>query len=112
MRGLPGPGNLRTPLEGVDLAADLINRAATLVPTVVSEVGDSASRIFSNLKADIESPRQQSERPIPPDKLIGPFPDAIGHVVTGAIDTVKSGMDAVVDNVEGARREIEDFVRR
>lgn len=109
--GLPSPGNLRTPLEGVDLAADTLNRAATLIPDALGSVAGAASRALGNIQGAIEKPREQPERPIPPDKLIEPIPSAIGHAVTGVIDIVKSGVDSVVQNVEGARRELEDFVR-
>lgn len=109
--GLPSPGNLKTPLEGVDLAADLVNRAATLPGAVVGDMVGAAGQAIKNIKSDISMPREQPERPIPPDQLIKPIPSAIGHAVGGVIDTVKSGVDAVVQNVEGARREVETFVR-
>ncbi len=109
--GLPSPGNLRTPLEGVDLAADIVNRVATLPGAIVGDVLDAAGDTIKTIKQDIASPREQPERPIPLDRLIKPIPAAIGHAVSGAIDTVKSGVDAVVQNVEGARRELDDFVR-
>lgn len=108
---LPNIGGLRTPLEGVDLAADLVNRAATFPGAVVGTMVDAVGDTITSLKNDIAMPREQPERPVPPDKLLMPIPKAIGHVVGGAIDTVKSGVNAAVQNVEGARREIEDFVR-
>lgn len=107
----PAPHSLRTPLEGVDLAADMVNRAATLPGAVVGDMVDAAGNAVLSLKNDIAAPREQPERPIPPDKLLSPIPKAIGHAVGGVIDVVKSGVDAVVNNVDGARREIEDFVR-
>jgi hypothetical protein len=109
--GLPNLGGLRTPLEGVDLVADMVNRAATLPGAVVGDMVDAAGDAVKNIKNDIAMPREQPERPIPPGQLLAPIPKAVGHVVSGAIDTVKSGMDAVVQNVEGARRELEEFVR-
>jgi hypothetical protein len=109
--GMPNMGGLRTPLEGVDLAADLINRVATLPGAVVGGMVDSVGDGIGKIKNDIAMPREQPERPIPPDKLISPIPKAIGDAVGTAIDTVKTGVDAVVQNVEGARREIEEFVR-
>lgn len=109
--GMPSPGNLRTPLEGVDLVADGLNRVASAIPDALGSIASAAGRAADNLEADIERPRGQPERPIPPDVLIEPIPSAIGHVVTGVIDVVKSGVDSVVQNVEGARRELEDFIR-
>lgn len=109
--GLPGPGNLRTPLEGIDLAADMVNRVATLPGAVVGDVLDAAGDTIKTIKEDIASPREQPERPIPPDKLIKPIPGAIVHAVGGVVDVVKSGVDAVVHNVEGARQELDDFIR-
>lgn len=109
--GLPAPGNLRTPLEGVDLVADGVNRVATLPGAVVGGMLSAAGQAFENIQRDIAAPREQSERPIPPDKLISPIPQAVGHVVSGVMDTVKSGVDAVVGTVDGARRELEDFIR-
>ncbi len=109
--GLPNPGNLRTPLEGVDLAADMVNRVATLPGAVVGDVISAAGSTIRTIKDDISSPRDQPERPIPLDKLVKPIPSAIGHAVSGAINTVKSGVDAVVQNVDGARRELDDFIR-
>jgi len=109
--GLPGPGNLRTPFEGIDLVADEINRLAALPGEVVSQMADSFSNTVEDIKRDLSAPREQPERPIPPDVLLSPIPKAIGDAVSGAIGFVKSGVDAVVNNVEGARRELEDFVR-
>ena len=109
--GFPSPGNLRTPLEGVDLAADMLNRAATLPGAVVSSVLDAAGNAVHNLKSAIATPREQPERPIPPDQLISPIPKAIIAAVSGGIETVKSGVGAVVQNVEGAKQELEDFIR-
>jgi len=109
--GMPALGNLRTPLEGVDLVADMANRAVSLIPDTLGGMAGAAARAADNLEGDIEAPRAQPERPIPPDKLIAPIPGAVAHVVTGVIDVVKSGVDSVVQNVEGARRELEDFVR-
>lgn len=108
---LPGPGNLRTPLEGIDLVADGINRVATLPFQVAREVNAAASRATDTLQKDISAPREQSERPIPPDVLISPIPKGLGHIVSGVIDTVKSGVGAVVGNVDGARQELENFVK-
>jgi hypothetical protein len=108
---MPNIGNLRTPLEGVDLAADMVNRVATLPGAVVGDMVDAVGDTIKSLKNDIAMPREQPERPIPPDKLISPIPKAVGDAVGGAIDTVRSGVDAVVQNVEGARRELENFVR-
>jgi len=109
--GLPSLGNLRTPLEGVDLVADEVNRLATLPGTVAGKVLNAAGNAVDNVKRDIEGPREQPERPIPPDQLLAPIPRAIGHIVGGVIDVVKSGVDGVVQNVDGARQELEDFVR-
>lgn len=109
--GLPNLGNLRTPLEGIDMAADMLNRAATLPGQVVGGVLDAAGSTFNSVQRAIAAPRDQPERPIPPDKLVMPIPQAVGDIVTGVIDVVKSGVDAVVDNVDGARREVEQFIR-
>jgi hypothetical protein len=109
--GLPGPGNLRTPLEGIDLAADMLNRVATLPGAVVGDMLDAAGETVEAIKEDIASPREQPERPIPPDKLLKPIPSAVVHAIGGAVDVIKSGVDAVVQNVEGARAELDDFVR-
>jgi len=109
--GVPTLGNLRTPLEGVDMVADGVNRVVSAIPDALGAVATAAGRAAGNLQGDIERPRVQSERPIPPDKLIEPIPQAVGHIVTGVIDVVKSGVDSVVQNVEGARREVEDFIR-
>ncbi len=108
---LPGPGNLRTPLEGVDLVADGINRVASLPGQVIGGMLDAAGNAFGSVTRDLESPREQPERPIPPDVLISPVAKGLGDVVGGVIDVAKTGVDAVVQNVEGARRELEDFVR-
>lgn len=109
--GLPSPGKLRTPLEGIDLVADGINRAATLPGMVVGDMLDSVAETVRALKSDIEAPRVQSERPIPPDVLLSPIPKAIGDAVGGVIDTVKAGVDAVVENVNGAKNELDQFIR-
>ena len=109
--GLPNPGNLRSPLEGVDLVADQANRLAALPGEVIGRVLQAGEGAFGNVTGDLTSPRQQPERPIPPDVLIKPIPQAVGHMVGGTIDIVKSGVDAVVQNVDGARAELETFVR-
>lgn len=108
---LPSLGKLRTPLEGVDLVADMVNRVATLPGMVVGDMASSSSNLVRNLKGDIEMPRVQSERPIPPGTLLAPIPKAIGDGVGGVIDIVKSGVDAVVDNVSGAKGELDTFFR-
>ncbi len=102
---------LRTPLEVFDLGADELNRAATIIPGMVKSVAGAATNLVSNIQSDIESPRVQHERPIPPGTLLAPIPSALGHVVSGAIDVVKSGVDSVIGNVDGAARELEQFVR-
>ncbi len=109
--GIPTPGNLRSPLEVVDLGADMINRVATLPGAVVGDMVEAVGDTIQNIKEDIASPREQPERPIPLGKLIAPIPSAATHAVTGVINTLKSGADAVVQNVDGARRELEDFAR-
>ncbi len=108
--GLPTPEGLKSPLEVVDLGADMVNRAATLPGEVVGKMVDAAGKTITNLKDDIAAPREQPERPIPPEQLIKSIPNAVGHVVTGVVDIAKSGVDAAVQNVEGARRELEDFI--
>lgn len=109
--GMPNPGNLKSPLEGVDLVADGINRVASLPGQVIGEVLDATGEAFAKVTADLEAPRTQTERPIPPDVIISPVFKGAGDIVGGVIDTVKSGVDAVVNNVEGARRELEEFFR-
>jgi hypothetical protein len=109
--GLPNPGNLRSPLEGVDLVADGINRLGALPGQFVGRVLDASGNAFNQVTSDLENPRQQPERPIPPDVLLKPIPQAVGHMVGGVIDVVKSGADAIVQNVDGARSELETFVR-
>lgn len=109
--GYSNPGGLKTPLEVIDLGADEVNRLATLPGAVVADVLDAAADTVNNIKKDIAMPREQTERPIPPDKLIAPIPAAVVHAVSGAVKVVKSGVDAVVHNVDGARQELEDFVQ-
>lgn len=109
--GLPMPGGLRTPLEVIDLGADMLNRAFTLPGQVASQTGQAAARSSDSLGRDIESPRVQTERPIPPAVLVRPVLAGVGHIVSGVIDTAKSAVDAVVDNVEGARQELESFIK-
>lgn len=109
--GVPSIGGLRSPLEGIDLAADMVNRLAALPGEVAEDVLDAAGNAVGKVKKDLETPREQPERPIPLDQLLTPIPKGIGDIVTGVVDTVKSGIDAVVDNVEGARRELDDFIR-
>jgi hypothetical protein len=102
---------LRTPLEGIDLAADIVNRAATLPGAVIGDMANAAGSAVKNIQAEIAAPREQPERPIPPAELLKPIPGAVADAVGGAINTVKAGVNAAVQNVEGARQEIDGFVR-
>lgn len=109
--GLPSLGNLRTPLEGVDLVADEINRLATLPGDVGASMFDAAGNAINQIKADIAAPRMQAERPIPPGTLLAPIPAGIGDIVSGVVGIVKSGVDGVITNVQGAKGELDTFIR-
>lgn len=109
--GLPHPQHLRTPLEGVDLVADGVNRVAAMPGKVVSNMLDASGDMVSQVTNDLQSPRMQPERPIPPGALLSPIPQGIGDIVTGAVVIVKSGVNGVVDSFQGAKAELDAFLR-
>ena len=109
---MPVMPKLKTPLEAVDVVADMANQAFRTPARVLGNALSAAGQTFKNLEADIRRPADYAEIPPPPDVLVEPAISGVGHIVEGAINTVKSGVDGVLETADGIRREIQSFVGR
>lgn len=108
----PQMPKLRTPLELVDLGADLANQLFSTPARVIGKTFEAVERTAKNLEADIARPREHAEIPPPPDVLVEPAISGVGHIVEGAINTVKAGMDGIIETADGVRREVQTFIGR
>ncbi len=109
---MPPIRKIPTPLEAVDLVADLANQAFSTPARIGGNALGAASQTLKNLEADIARPRQHAEIPPPPDVLIEPAISGVSHIVSGVMGVAKGAIDGVVETVDGMRREVETFVRR
>lgn len=108
----PQMPKLKTPLEVVDLGADIANHAFRTPAKIFGNALSAAGQTFKNLEADIRRPADYAEIPPPPDVLVEPAISGVGHIVEGAINTVKGAVDGVLESADGVRREIQSFVGR
>lgn len=105
-------GKIPTPLEAVDTVADLANQVARTPFRVIGNALTSAGQAAKNIESDIAKPADYAEIPPPPDVLVGSVVSGATHAVEGAINTVKSAIDGVVETGNGLRREIQQIVGR
>lgn len=105
-------GKIPTPLEAVDTVADLANQVVRTPWRLLGNVLTNAGQAAKNIESDIAQPADYAEIPPPPDVLVGSVFSGMGHAVEGAVNTVKGGIDAVVQTGEGIRREINQFIGR
>lgn len=103
---------IKSPLEVVDVGADIVNQAFSTPPRVVGNVSGALSQAAKNIVADLARPREAAEIPPTPDVLIEPAFSGVGHIIEGGMGMVKGAIDGVVESVDGIRREVETFVRR
>ena len=108
----PNLGKIPTPLETVDVVADVVNQVFSTPARVAGNVLAAAGQTFKNLEADIARPRNHGEIPPPPDVLAEPAFAGVGHIVEGVINVAKGAADGVIETVDGVRREVQNFVRR
>jgi len=103
---------LKTPLELVDAGADVVNQVFRTPARVVGNVTGAISQAAKNLESDIARPAEFSEIPPPPDALVEPAISGVSHIIEGAINTVKGGVDGVLETAEGVRRELQQLTGR
>lgn len=102
-------GDIPSPLEAVDAAADVVNQVFCTPFRVVRNMAQGVANLAGNLERDISTPRESGETPPPPDKLIKPVFDGIGHIVGGVVDIAKGAVDGVVETGRGVQHEIDQF---
>ena len=113
MRKLPNElSKVPTPLETIDLAADVVNQAFCTPARVAGRVLGAAADTARNLERDISRPREQSEIPPPPGALIEPAFAGAGHILEGVMNMVQGAVGGVGETYTGIKREIDTFVRR
>ncbi len=100
-----------TPLEGIDTVADVANQVFCTPARISRNVAGAISSMAGNLERDISQPRESGDTPPPPDVLIKPALDGVGHIISGVMDSVKGAVDGVVETGHGIQREIKQFTR-
>lgn len=100
-----------TPLEAIDAAADMVNQIARTPLRVVRNVANAVGTMAGNLERDVATPAESSETPPPPDKLIKPAMDGVGHIFSGVMDVVKGAVDGVTETGRGVQREADQFIK-
>lgn len=108
----PRLGNIPTPLEGVDLVADVVNQVVSTPPRVLGNALSAAGGMCKNIEGDLARPREYSEIPPPPQVLVEPAISGVGHIVDGVLGTAKGAAEGVLATFEGVRREVTTFIRR
>lgn len=103
---------LKTPLETIDMAADIANQVARAPGRVAGNALLAAGQAFKNVESDIAKPAKYPEIPPPPDVMVESAVAAGSHIVEGAINTVKGAVDGVVETADGIKREIQTFTGR
>ncbi len=101
-----------TPLEVVDLAADIVNQVFSTPARVGARSLGAAAQAFRNLERDIAKPREHAEIPPPPGVLAEPAISGVGHIAEGVLSVVQGAVGGVGETVNGIKREIDTFVRR
>lgn len=111
LAGLPRLGKIPSPLEVVDGAADIVNQVFSAPNRIASNVGTAVAKANENLERDIAAPRLSRETPKAPGTLIQPAFSGIGHIVGGAVDAVKGGLDGVAETFEGIKADMDARLR-
>ena len=106
------PGKVPTPLEVVDVVADMANQVFSTPARVAGNILGAGARMAQNLESDIGRPREHSEIPPTPDVLVEPAISGVSHIVEGVVGMAKGAVDGVVETAQGIRREAETFIRR
>ena len=105
-------GKIPTPLETVDMVADIANQVARTPFRVVGNALTAAGQAAKNIESDIAKPADYAEIPPPPDVLVGSVISGVSHAVEGVLNTAKSAIDGVVETGDGLRREVQQIVGR
>jgi len=105
-------GKLPTPLETVDMVADMANQVARTPFRVGGNALINAGQALKNIESDIAQPAEYTEIPPPPDILVGSVISGVSHAVEGALNTAKGAVDGLVETGDGLRREINQFIGR
>ena len=106
------PGKVPTPLEVVDVVADVASQVFSTPARVAGNVLGAGAQMARNLESDLARPREHSEIPPPPDVLVEPVISGVSHIVEGVVGMAKGAFDGVVESAKGIRREADTFMRR
>ena len=105
-------GKVPTPLETVDMVADMANQVARTPFRVAGNALTNAGQACHNIESDIAQPAEYPEIPPPPGLVVGSVVSGVSHAVEGALNTAKGAVDGLVETGDGLRREINQFIGR
>jgi len=103
---------LKTPLETIDMVADIANQVARAPGRVAGNALVASGQAFKNVQSDIAKPADYPDIPPPPDVIVESAVAAGSHIVDGVIQAAKGAVDGVVETADGIKKEIQEFTGR